>query len=167
MIKIANILEAPKFYKSSDLFISILDPGTRFSKLGDNHFITRFIDSYGPTPGELSKMKVGVKSILTWVKNHNPTLDTNILVHCHAGISRSSAIAWLLYIQMGVDPEEAFKMLYSNHPSIWPNRWVLIIGAEHLKLDSKDLKLFKKINDILTEKMKAYEIGDICFEEGI
>jgi predicted protein tyrosine phosphatase len=40
----------------------------------------------------------------------------NLLVHCHAGISRSTATAWGVAIGNGVHPEEAIIALRDAHP---------------------------------------------------
>jgi predicted protein tyrosine phosphatase len=40
-----------------------------------------------------------------------------LLVHCHAGISRSTATAWGVAIANGHDPLDAFLTLQNNHPS--------------------------------------------------
>ncbi len=39
-----------------------------------------------------------------------------LLVHCHAGISRSTATAWGVAIANGNDPLDAFLYLQKNHP---------------------------------------------------
>lgn len=39
-----------------------------------------------------------------------------LLVHCHAGISRSTATAWGVAVANGVDPLSAFLSLRENHP---------------------------------------------------
>jgi predicted protein tyrosine phosphatase len=43
----------------------------------------------------------------------------NVLVHCHAGISRSTATAWGISIANGVDPRVALEKLDANQP--WEN----------------------------------------------
>jgi predicted protein tyrosine phosphatase len=43
----------------------------------------------------------------------------NVLVHCHAGISRSTATAWGISIANGVDPQVALEKLDANQP--WEN----------------------------------------------
>ena len=40
----------------------------------------------------------------------------NLLVHCHAGISRSTATAWGVAIGNGVDAEDAICRLLEAHP---------------------------------------------------
>lgn len=39
-----------------------------------------------------------------------------LLVHCHAGISRSTATAWGVAIANGHDPLDSFMFLQENHP---------------------------------------------------
>ena len=43
----------------------------------------------------------------------------NVLVHCHAGISRSTATAWGISIANGIDPKVALEKLDANQP--WEN----------------------------------------------
>lgn len=52
-----------------------------------------------------------VERLVAWGKGR-----TNLLVHCHAGISRSTATAWGIAIANGFDPQEAFHLLKTNHP---------------------------------------------------
>jgi predicted protein tyrosine phosphatase len=40
----------------------------------------------------------------------------DLLVHCHAGISRSTATAWGIAIARGADPAESFEALKAAHP---------------------------------------------------
>ena len=40
----------------------------------------------------------------------------SVLVHCHAGISRSTATAWGISIANGVDPQLALEKLQANQP---------------------------------------------------
>lgn len=55
-----------------------------------------------------------------------------ILIHCHAGMSRSTATAWGVAIQRGMDPFEAYDALKAQHPQgrmFWPNDLLV----EHLE----------------------------------
>jgi hypothetical protein len=40
----------------------------------------------------------------------------DLLVHCHAGISRSTATAWGIAIARGADPADSFEALNAAHP---------------------------------------------------
>ena len=65
---------------------------------------TMFEQNGGPTYGEvveLIEFGAGVPKLL---------------VHCHAGISRSTATAWGVAIANGHDPLESFLQLQENHP---------------------------------------------------
>lgn len=65
-----------------------------------------------------------IEKVLQWAKDKE-----NILVHCSAGISRSSAIAYLIECTR-IPPCEAVKIL---KPGIhYPNRLMVKIGSEIL-----------------------------------
>lgn len=73
-----------------------------------NHRIWEFDDTtdnhYGPKLHQIEEM-------VFWGADQN-----DLLVHCHAGISRSTATAWGVSIARGIDPEEALQALYNAHP---------------------------------------------------
>lgn len=82
-----------------------------------NHFVRTFDDiRYGldaPTVRDVEAML-----------NFAEANDGEILVHCHAGMSRSTATAWGIAIQRGFNPYEAYDRLLENHPvdrMFWPN----------------------------------------------
>jgi predicted protein tyrosine phosphatase len=60
-----------------------------------------------------------------------------ILVHCHAGISRSTASALAILLARNVDPEVAVKALVAVHPEgrpFVPNDLIVAITAEMFDL---------------------------------
>lgn len=66
------------------------------------------------------------------------TEDSSLLVHCHAGISRSPAAAILILLQMNPEAtvEEIFDRVKEVRPINYPNRLILelggrILGREH------------------------------------
>lgn len=149
MVTITDLMSARDHFDTALLFISILDPQYKklpFRGTKDKHFIARFYDTEHPREDELMKMDREVRSILSWVRKSGATLDTNIVVHCHAGMSRSPAIAWLILIMLGMDPREAFMTLYKSRPQMWPNVVVMRLGAKYLNLDPTFMKLVDTIN---------------------
>lgn len=79
-----------------------------------NHRIWEFDDTtdnyYGPKLHQIEEM-------IFWGAN-----QTDLLVHCHAGISRSTATAWGVSIARGADPEQALTALYNAHPNQYGRR---------------------------------------------
>lgn len=141
MIKITDLIEVMSIYKEYDHVISIIDPFYKFKLKAKSHIKVRFYDTVNPEEQELRKMTRGVHDILYWTKNISP--EDKILVHCHAGVSRSSAIAWLIKIQQGCEPKQAFEELYVSRPYIWPNYMVMKIGATFLRLGPEERKIIE------------------------
>ncbi len=155
MVIVTGKEEAPSLFDEMDLFISILDPSfKKFSLKGprEKHFIAKFEDTEHPSELERMKMIREVRSILSWVQQKKPTSDTKILVHCHYGVSRSSAIAWLILAMLGEDPLLAFQKLWKARPQIWPNIVVLEIGSHFLQLDPSFMKLAIRVDEEIKEK---------------
>lgn len=160
MILVTDRFEAPDHYAGADLFISILDPGFREFKLKgprDKHCILRFADTQHPDDLERAKMDKEVRRGLSWVRARGATLDTRIVVHCHAGVSRSPALAWLMLVMLGREPQEAIAALRAARPGIWPNLAVLSLGADYLGL-GESFKLLARATDtrILMEHAERF-----------
>lgn len=66
-----------------------------------------------------------IKEILDWSDGR-----TNIIVHCTAGISRSSAMAYLIKCKHE-SIEEGLKIL--NFDIHWPNEYIVLLGSKILK----------------------------------
>jgi len=84
-----------------------------------NHKIVSFADTASPHYPDSPKLSQ-ILDAVTWGIG-----QSNLLVHCHAGISRSTATAWGIAIGNGVHPEQAIKMLCEAHPndlSLWSNK---------------------------------------------
>lgn len=92
------------------------------------------------------------------------TTGAGILVHCEAGISRSTAAAIIGLCALGLDPEDAFRQVAAINEVGLPNRRMLRLAGERFK-DSGTLLtmaethrrfLFEKYGQIdPTEKMRA------------
>lgn len=108
---IVNIAEARQ--RCHD-YNAVITAGPRKREVSDfnhpNHKVVEFDDT--------TMLKFGgpqysdVKELVTWGAGQE-----NVLVHCHAGISRSTATAWGIAIANGRDPEEAYLELKAKHPT--------------------------------------------------
>ena len=61
--------------------------------------------------------------------------NENILIHCRAGISRSTAIAIALLVYNGATPKQAFKYVNKLSPAMDPNELILTHADNELGLN--------------------------------
>jgi len=87
--------------------------------------ILEFDDINKPISGYIEPTKDPLIKAITWAKDKE-----NILVHCHAGISRSSATAYLITCDKLKDPNKAIKILDSKYH--WPNILMVKLGSQIL-----------------------------------
>jgi predicted protein tyrosine phosphatase len=115
--------------------LSILDPSypdpEDFSGYAPHKRLTlRFDDILDPAPGMLPPRREHVEQLLEFGTGLAGTSDPlrHLLVHCHAGISRSTAsMATLLAeAQPALDEDALFARLREIRPQAWPNS--LMIG---------------------------------------
>ena len=115
--------------------LSILDPGhpepSAFGTFGEHvRLELRFNDIIEETPGMLRPSPLHVEQLLGFGRTLPAEADAHLLVHCHAGISRSSASMALLLAQAMPDcpGTEIFAEVLRIRPGIWPNLRILELG---------------------------------------
>jgi predicted protein tyrosine phosphatase len=113
-VRVVNLREARELARAGE-YPAILTAGPTQGEVADfghpDHHVVEFDDVFdirhgGPTLDD-------VRSMVEWALERE-----RILVHCHAGISRSTATAWGICIAKGFDPEEAIVALKSAHPRV-------------------------------------------------
>jgi len=72
------------------------------------------------------------------------TDDDVVMIHCSAGISRSTATAILLLMLHGADEEEAFNAVEQNRPNMNPNTLILRFADELLGMDGGLIEYHKQ-----------------------
>jgi predicted protein tyrosine phosphatase len=81
--------------------------------------------------------------------------DEPLLIHCQAGISRSTAIAWiLLYDKLKDRPgavHQSFDIVRKLRPILWPNRHVLRLGVEALVLVGRRRRIMQEFLNCLDQ----------------
>jgi predicted protein tyrosine phosphatase len=105
-----------------------------------NHLIVSFDDIMH---GDGAPTLADVKAMLKFASEN----DGEILIHCHAGMSRSTATAWGVAIQRGYDPYDAYDMLKNVHPRgrmFWPND--AIVEALEVIFDISGLSDYNNAN---------------------
>jgi len=115
--------------------LSILDPGyedpATFTAFPPHHrLLFRFHDIIEPRPGRTPPSTGDVKRLLALGRELVTTPQKHLLVHCHAGLSRSTASAVLLLAQAWPDrpARAAFDAVSDIRPAAWPNLRMLEIG---------------------------------------
>ena len=114
--------------RSSDLPESEYKVFEEFNDHYKDIIVEIFDDIESPWKGQKVVMPEQIAGILKWAKGKD-----NIVVHCTAGISRSSAMAYLIACTR-IPPSEAVKILKTD--SHYPNDLVVYYGAKILEDDS-------------------------------
>jgi predicted protein tyrosine phosphatase len=132
--------------------LSILDPGwpePEALRAFDVHRRLRlhFHDVIEPTPGWIAPERWDVELLLAFGRDlgTNPPegaeelSQLHLLVHCHAGVSRSTAAAILLLAQHepGQPAEHAILEVVRQRPRAWPNLRMIEFGDALLGRDGE------------------------------
>jgi predicted protein tyrosine phosphatase len=115
--------------------LSILDPGwpepEALGAFDAHHRLElRFHDVIEAGSGYIAPESRDVEQLLAFGRNLTEARGTHLLVHCHAGVSRSTAAATLILAQMHPDrpAEEALLTVVRQRPRAWPNLRILEFG---------------------------------------
>lgn len=161
-IKITSIQNAPKHYEWAKYVISTMMEKKRIQFAGrDKHLILRFDDT--EIEGEAdSPQPWHMERLFQWLGDKNATLDDNLLFHCHAGISRSTATAWSTLVWLKVPIEDAFQMVVQGaDANIWPNLLVIENADMVLGLNGEFLKFAKEIDDKIKDERRFRIYGSL------
>ena len=116
---------------------------------------------------EYTHMYSAVAQIIRWAKLHHISAEDNVLVHCHAGISRSSAIAWVLKVMQGEDYHSAFSSLQRARPEIWPNLLVIQMADRVLNLGGTFSVIAADMDEqIRDERQAKWETSRVQWKRG-
>jgi predicted protein tyrosine phosphatase len=119
--------------------LSILDPGTpepaRFAELPDDQLLRlRFhdvIEEYQPLSE--APQQAHIAAILKFGEEA-ARAHHRILIHCHMGVSRSTAAAVMLLAKESGDAEAAMARVAELRPIAWPNLRMIELADENLAL---------------------------------
>lgn len=123
--------------------LSILDPNWPdpdvFGRWPSHHRLTlRFHDIIEPLPGQVMPEREHVRQILDFAEaleaDAHGRDDGHLLIHCHMGISRSTAAMAMLLAQAYPDEDEAAILgrLTAIRPQAWPNLRMMTFADEVL-----------------------------------
>jgi predicted protein tyrosine phosphatase len=121
--------------------LSILDPEWPvpevFGSFSEHEKLElRFHDVIDANPGTVMPSPIHVQQLLAFgcALDREPLIDAHLLVHCHAGVSRSSASMALLIAQAMPDSsgDAIFSEILQIRPQIWPNLRIVEMGDRAL-----------------------------------
>ncbi|MFM2045433.1 MAG: hypothetical protein RLY86_4009 [Pseudomonadota bacterium] len=128
--------------------LSILDPGLppppAFGSYGEHvRLDLRFDDIIEPQAGKTMPHASDVEALLAFGRDlameGATTGAAHLLVHCHMGVSRSTASMTLILAQARPDrdPADALAEVARIRPQTWPNLHMLEMGDEMLGLGGR------------------------------
>ena len=119
--------------------LSILDPEypvpEAFGQYGEHvRLERRFHDIIAPTPGLTPPGEVDITAVLALGKSLQEERAPRLLVHCHAGISRSTAAMALILAQAmpEVPAADILAMVHGIREKAWPNLRMIEMGDARL-----------------------------------
>jgi predicted protein tyrosine phosphatase len=126
--------------------LSILDPDhpvpEAFGRFGEHRKLElRFHDVIEEDPGMDPPREDDVALLLAFGRDllHEPPNDAHLLVHCHAGISRSTASMALILVQAlpGLSGRDIMQEVLRIRPKAWPNLRMIEMGDAALRRDGE------------------------------
>jgi len=115
--------------------LSILDPDTpdppAFEAFAPHRRLAlRFHDVIETRPDCVAPAKADVERLLAFGRELTDLPRTHLLIHCHAGVSRSTASSALILMQARPDrpAREALEAVSQIRPRAWPNLRILEFG---------------------------------------
>jgi predicted protein tyrosine phosphatase len=124
--------------------LSILDPGWPdppvFAEFAPHRRLSlRFNDIIEPAPDRLLPSRDDVERLLAFGRELGEPAGSHLLVHCHAGVSRSTAAAALILAQAYPDrpARDALDAVAQIRPRAWPNLRMLEFGDALLGRDGE------------------------------
>jgi predicted protein tyrosine phosphatase len=94
----------------------------------------RFHDVIELQPGWIAPERWDVELLLAFSRDLAASEKAHLLIHCHAGVSRSTAAAALVMAQTRPDrpAEELLREVVRLRPRAWPNLRILELGDDIL-----------------------------------
>jgi predicted protein tyrosine phosphatase len=124
--------------------VSILDPDCGDPRLLNcfpfqDRLVLRFHDIINPARCMIAPKRGHIELLLAFGRRLPRDAGTKLLVHCHGGVSRSTAAAAGLLLQAhpDVDEDDLLHHIASIRPQAWPNSRMIAFADEILQRDGR------------------------------
>jgi predicted protein tyrosine phosphatase len=137
--------------------VTLLSPGTELERpIGitpDRHLYLAVSDIVEPTPGQVLPVAAHLDELLGFV--HAWDRAAPMLIHCFAGVSRSTAAAYIAACALAPERDELAlaRALRAASPTASPNARLVALGDDKLGRRGR-----------MNEAIAAIGRGDACFE---
>jgi predicted protein tyrosine phosphatase len=153
-LKIGGIFEAGRWAHNGwpTHTISMVDPGVNLPFTCENHLVIHLHDVESQLRDEwVLPNEQHLDAILDFSKNLQA--GDRLLVHCHQGLSRSTAAAIGIMVQHGMDAESAYRYVESVRDILLPNGRIIRMLDDRFNLNNA---LFDLIMDERRAKMHRH-----------
>lgn len=127
-ITVLSLREARPVYSQFDIIVTTVDQEEIIRWQGAHHLVLGFDDveyedGYGPKEDHVKRILDHIETRLQALQLDRPA---KVLIHCYAGISRSTAAAIASDMHFNNQSvESAFERIEKIRPILWPNLLVL------------------------------------------
>lgn len=143
--------------------ISILDPDSPAPEVLKNFNSSqicalRFHDIVEETPGLVAPARNHIHKILETGRALSMASEKRLLIHCFAGLCRSTAAALLLIAQSdpSMPADLAFQRLLRVCPQAWPNPLMVRLGDEIMSLDGRLVHALERHQTKISEQYPLF-----------
>lgn len=143
--------------------ISLLSPGSEFPAIADyadeQHHRVEIHDIREEINGWTAPTAEHVGGVIAYLKRWRP--ETPLLIHCWAGISRSTATAFVAACMHNpaADEGEIARALRRASPTAWPNTRIVALADEMLSRNGRMAKAIEAIGaGALAEEAEPFYI---------
>ncbi|GAA0602431.1 protein-tyrosine-phosphatase [Caenispirillum bisanense] len=136
--------------------VTILDPSYPDPEVFEiyprhQRVVWRFDDHVTPVDGAVMPDEAVVDRILDLGESFRAATVEHLLIHCHAGVSRSTATAAILMAQFNPGREEdVFDHLRRIRPRSWPNSLLIAMADDKLGRDGALVAAMARHHDMIT-----------------
>ena len=140
-IHISSLVDMPDLVREFGVrdLVSVIDPDAQPPTPPEidptRHHRCAVHDITEPSPGEISPQTKHIEALIEFLDTWDS--EVPLLVHCLAGVSRSTAVALIAHTLKTGDPHKSAEALRKASAYAWPNRRILALADSILGLDGE------------------------------
>ncbi len=163
-VYVTSLFDMPHYVRTlgPSHLVSIIQPefqpDTPFEIAPDNHLRVQVHDISEPVAGSIPPGEEHIRELIDFL--HDWPADAPLLVHCYAGISRSTATALIARVVKTGDPFDAAIALRRAAPHAKPNSLIIALADDILGLDGRLIEATLAMGEgVITEENVLVELS--------